>query len=127
MISYKCEHCGEEVTAVTFFKVEHNGLTEKYTVHRCKCPLCDKISNVDKGPTLTRPSLNPSHDRATKRILGTNQMIVGYTRWEDRPSDLFEKLEEEKRLREERLSEQARTEEGNGKEEDDSSSEETLD
>lgn len=121
MIDYTCEHCRLDVQTDSYYKVEHGGLTDKYTEYNCQCPKCFKRTRTRSAPVYGWVPPGQKRRRSSKRLLGSDVRIYDRTVWDDVPSDLKAKLEEEQRLRE------LNSKEGNAEEKTDSTTDETLD
>jgi protein-arginine kinase activator protein McsA len=127
MIEYICQHCGQQSFTKKFYKIEHNGLTEKYIKYKCECSKCYKWSETQEAPVLTRPAIGQVRGKATKRIPGIKTPIYGRARWESVPTDLHEVLEEERRIREQKELEASESGDDNASEKIESASEAPLD
>lgn len=100
MIHVECDKCGSSYETKKYYKVDHKGLTEKRTFYVSYCESCSERIETENGPKKGQVSYGQVPEKATQRILGTNNYWPGRARWDAAPADLAQVLEEERRLRE---------------------------
>jgi hypothetical protein len=98
-MKFLCTECGNNFEALRFVKKVDKLIDGQVTYYETKCPACNKWTKNEQGEAFGRATCPAAYDKARKRLLGSNIMIVGRERWHDVPNDIAEKLEEEKRLR----------------------------
>jgi hypothetical protein len=100
MIHVECGKCGMSYETKKYYKVDHKGLAEKRMFYVSYCEGCQERIETENGPKRGQVSYGQTPEKATQRILGTNNYWPGRARWDAAPADLVQVLEEEKRLRE---------------------------
>jgi len=96
---FLCKECGENFKPEKVIRYTDRALDGVRKYLQARCPSCTSWVTVEGIPNEAKVTAPAAYNRPTKRLLGSDIKIVGRTKWEDKPSDLVEKLEEEKRLR----------------------------
>jgi predicted nucleic-acid-binding Zn-ribbon protein len=106
-MNFLCEKCGNNFSTNKFTKITSrlaDASVDSYYSARCSnCKSEVKSYDLIKYSSPTSPA---AYDKPRKKCPDTGQLIVGRERWDNVPYDLYQKLEEERRLREEREHEQ---------------------
>jgi hypothetical protein len=100
MIHVNCEACGIEYETKKYYKVDHKGLERQKVYYVTFCQQCSARIETEQAPARGMASYGQVPEKATQRILGTNNYWPGRARWDQAPADLARILEEERMLRE---------------------------
>jgi hypothetical protein len=96
---FLCESCGNNFETDKFSIRTYRMLSGVEKNIQASCPSCGKTVVSNGEVAYARATAPAPYNRPTKRLLGSDIKIVGFTKWQEAPGDLHELLEEERRLR----------------------------
>jgi hypothetical protein len=115
-MDFSCEKCGHNFETHKFTKINFKYADSTRDIYySARCPQCKSEVKSYDDLVYSAPTSPAAYDKPRKRCPDTGQLIVGRERWDGVPYDLYEKLEEERRLREELENEKRRKETADSK------------